>query len=553
MEIKIFEPIKSFKVENVDSFIKERFKIGFEFEFYLNTDDFSQILKSLGEELNFSIGIPFKEKSYLLYNHKTKEIDKYINPKFLKDGKSENEFFTYSNIQTKNYNSTFEDDVFILTNDRSGGLNMFEFVTKPLNYSKALEVLEKTLNYVKNFGYTKRNSALHINISVDSKTLKISELKNMNVLKFVLNFDETEIFKVFMKDDYGAKSIHHLLFMFNAINSNKNLNSISLKDLESFLNGFLDYTISHSNNKLELKKYFGVNFSKLIKNYIEFRYQKGTDYENKLTETKKLIDYYISFLYSLLKQNQSEYNPIEKETIDELLKFYRLVFECSSNLNVFKRKFPNIQLMVDLKPNDELVKILMNENRNIMCSVITSLFQSELKNNSKAIINFDQDTSRVQLYGFDLKNLYILKNDDTDYRINFDLVKCKLDGGITLFSNIYQTKINNQIIFFSNIMDGNDFEKCKIQKVDFSGISNFSKCAIHIKQENNFTFKKNTKDFKHLNLELYRESDLMFLKGNFRNECFVITTFISLENVKKDKSSIIYYFDFDKNEFVEMK
>ena len=48
------------------------------------------------------------------------------------------------------------------------------------------------------------------------------------------------------------------------------------------------------------EKYYGVNFSKLPKNYIEFRYLGGKDYENRYNSIMNLTEHFVLSLYDSL-------------------------------------------------------------------------------------------------------------------------------------------------------------------------------------------------------------------------------------------------------------
>ena len=95
------------------------------------------------------------------------------------------------------------------------------------------------------------------------------------------------------------------------------------------------------------EKYYGVNFSKLPKNYIEFRYLGGKDYEKKYNTILNMTEHFVLSLYESLVN--PVYNKHDLKMLDSLLEKHRSVIESYKTYSAFKRKYPKIKLMVDLK------------------------------------------------------------------------------------------------------------------------------------------------------------------------------------------------------------
>ena len=88
------------------------------------------------------------------------------------------------------------------------------------------------------------------------------------------------------------------------------------------LNKFIyadDVTVIHKENyELPSEKYFGINFSKLSKSYLEVRYMGGRGYEKKANDIKEITDYVATFTYGVLQNNQS-YTAVENKEIVQIL------------------------------------------------------------------------------------------------------------------------------------------------------------------------------------------------------------------------------------------
>ena len=211
-------------------------KVGFEFELYseLSSKDVSRALsKALGKR----VIVPISVKGF---------------------GKEEK----------GNYHSEIEptSTLFKLERDFSGGKDMYELITGPMAYEDARIVLIKTLQWIKENGWTDSKSAIHLNVSFNEfKTKLKTPVSSLNALKFILGFDEEFVYSRFpnRRDSVYAKSIDNVYPV----------------------NRFIFYekpeNIDTAQYVLPSEKYYGVNFLKLPKNYLELRYLGGESYENK--------------------------------------------------------------------------------------------------------------------------------------------------------------------------------------------------------------------------------------------------------------------------------
>jgi hypothetical protein len=107
----------------------------------------------------------------------------------------------------RQYHSDFTPDEnnFKIEPDLSGGSNMVELVTGPLDYYDAKYYLIKIVKFIQNYGYTNEKSSIHFNLSFNGD----KNLNDLNTLKLILNTDEDEIYRVYpsRKDNVYAKSV----------------------------------------------------------------------------------------------------------------------------------------------------------------------------------------------------------------------------------------------------------------------------------------------------------------------------------------------------------
>ena len=220
-----------------------RSKVGFEFEFYMKDLSFYKTLELLNKDLS-----PVKVHGFRQYHSD-----------FTPDSKN-----------------------FKIEPDLSGGSNMVELVTGPLEYNDAKYYLIKIIKFIQNYGYTNEKSSIHFNISFFDGDKNLNDL---NVLKLILNTDEDEIYRFYpsRKGNIYAKSVKQI---------------IPYKEYD-----FFNIPIDSVKNNLMLpdNKYFGINFLNINNNKstqrVEYRYIGGKDYEKNIGN----IDLYWIVIIQLIR------------------------------------------------------------------------------------------------------------------------------------------------------------------------------------------------------------------------------------------------------------
>jgi hypothetical protein len=117
------------------------------------------------------------------------------------------------------------------------------------------------------------------------------------------------------------------------------------------------------------EKYYGVNFSKIPKNYIEFRYLGGKDYELKYDTIMKMVNHFIVSLYDAIIN--PTYTVEDKEKLKKVLKQHEEVVKSYKSYNNFKKYFPDIKILVDLKTADQIVQMFYPKIREKIFDLLT--------------------------------------------------------------------------------------------------------------------------------------------------------------------------------------
>ena len=213
------------KFLNQSSKLKDA-RVGFEFEFYVKDLSFYKTLELINQDLD-----PVKVWGF------------------------------------RQYHSDFTPDEnnFKIEPDLSGGSNMVELVTGPLDFYDAKFFLIKIIKFIQNYGYTNEKSSIHFNISFHDK-----DLNDLNILKLILNTDEDEIYRNYpsRKNNVYAKTIKKI---------------VPFKEYDFFN---IPISVVKNNMRLPGDKYYGVNFlhinNEKDSQRLEFRYIGGKDYEKNL-------------------------------------------------------------------------------------------------------------------------------------------------------------------------------------------------------------------------------------------------------------------------------
>jgi len=364
-------------------------KIGIEFEFFAN-EGLDEVKRGLSQALNKQIRIEEKAHSDFTPN----------------------------------------DEVFKLEPDNSGGTGMIEMVTGPLPFVEAKLIIAKTLKWIRENGSTNERCSIHINVAFDGHKLGTpTNVSSLDIGKFVLNFDEDKVYEAFpnRKDSVYAKSIKFIV----------PLSGMTQPSPEK---------VSWKNYLFVSEKYYGVNFSKIPKNYIEFRYLGGKDYEKKYNTIMDLTEHFVLSLYETL--TDPVYNEEDLKKLDAILENHRSVIESYRDYQTFKKNFPKIHLMVDLKTYDQIVETFYPKMREKLFDLLTKAGLTE------ALINYDADTGKMQI-----KNAELMKC----FEINgVDIVDSKIQGNI-INCDIFSSELINSSILESNLFGSTDVADSKIE------------------------------------------------------------------------------------------
>jgi hypothetical protein len=378
-------------------------RIGFEFEFYSN----------------YSV-----EKTSTL-------ISRLLNKKISVEDKAHSDFSPTGNH-------------YKIEPDMSGGKKLLELVTGSIPYQDARIELIKILKWINDNGSTSDKCGIHINISFDPNKTSSSFLSHMNILKFILDFDEDFIYDIFpdRKSSVYAKSIKYITpknkYYFD------NISNINPHD-------FI----------IPTEKYFGVNFIKLEKNYLEFRYLGGKNYEKRINDILKLIDHFIISLYNSAKSR--EFTRENYTELKRILNKYQHKVKAYYSIEKFKEYYPNVGLLVDLDSDNRRIMTYWSIIRD---KLFTLLNECDLKD---GIINYDSNTSKIQVKDADLTQSFKIEN--------IDIVECKVKGVLTN-CDIFNSELEESELYNCNLFNNTVAKHCKVMDCYTNKSSKLINCYV---------------------------------------------------------------------------
>lgn len=330
--------------------------VGFEFEFYMKDLSYYKTLELLNQELK-----PVKVWGFRQY---------------------------HSEFRPDSHNFKIEPDL-------SGGSNMVELVTGPMDFYDAKYYLIKIISFIQNHGYTNEKSSIHFNISFKNK-----DLNDLNALKLILNIDEDEIYRSFpsRKGNIYAKTVKKI---------------VPFKEYDFFN---IPIMVVKNNMRLPSDKYFGINFlhvnSDKNEQRLEFRYIGGQDYEKN---SGQLIYFLERFIIDSYDSIDIDFDAEDANKLEEYLTNNIKSYKNLSKYDNFIVDFPTIQIQIDQNSQYDVVSTYYSKIYTRIFNLIDST--QDLK---ECIINYVTSSQTIEIVDGFVKTSTTLKN--------LDFVNSKIEG-----------------------------------------------------------------------------------------------------------------------------
>jgi len=378
------------------------------------------------------IGIEFEFYSNLELEETQKSLSELLNRKIRLEEKAHSDFQPSA-------------EVFKMEPDMSGGKGLIELVTGAMPYRNARIVIQKMLRWIEKNGYTNDRASIHLNMSFNPDYLVDKNMiQHMSVLKFILEFDEARVYKYFpnRKDSTYAKSIKWVMPKHEAFYYNENL-------------------ISSDNFTFANTKYYGINFEKAQKNYLEFRYLGGEGYEKRVDDILHLAD---GFIMSVFKSCfNPRFTPENKIELKRILEKNRPLMEMLKDYKAVNKYWKKINILVDLTDNEQVIEVQWNRFKLKVLELLANGTMEE------GIINYDSDYGVVQVKNGKFKTAYLLDG--------FEFIDCELSGNIEN-SGIYGGKVEGAQLLRTQLYKGCEVKDSKIESSYVHGSCSVTNCFV---------------------------------------------------------------------------
>lgn len=329
--------------------------------------------------------------------------------------------------------------------DMSGGKGLIELVTGPIPYRNARIMVIKMLNWISKNGYTNDRASIHINLSFDKQYLEDRDtVLKMNVLKFILEFDEAQVYKLFPNREKSAyaKSVKWVMPKWEAFHFDAN-------------------QIASNNFKFADTKYYGINFSKKEKNYLEFRYLGGADYEKKTDDILHLTE---SFLAQMWKScNDPRFSPENKIELQRILNKNKPVSDMLKDYQKVSEHWPDINILTDLQDNPTVIRVHWERFKLKVMDLIVN------GSMTAGTINYDSDYGAIQVKDGKFPTVYMLDN--------FEFIDCELAGNLTNCS-FYGCEVTGSAIMWGSLYKGTKIKDSKVESSYTHGSCELTNCYV---------------------------------------------------------------------------
>jgi hypothetical protein len=337
----------------------------------------------------------------------------------------------------RNYHPNFtpDKDNALITPDLSGGSNMIEIITGPLDYYDAKFYLIKIIKFIQTYGYTNEKCSIHFNLSFNGD----KNLNDLNILKLILNTDEDEIYRYYpsRKDNVYAKTIKKI---------------IPFKEYDFFN---IPISVVKNNLRLPNDKYYGINFLNINNDKesqrLEFRYIGGKDFEKNLGQ---LIYFMERFIINTYESIDAVFTSEDITKLEEFLEDNIGNFKNLSKYDNFIVDFPTIQLQINQDNNYDIVSTYYEKIYNRIFNLVEST--QDLK---ECIINYVIEKQTIEIVDAIFKTSATLKN--------YDLINCQVEG---IFEDCYfiGSEIRNSQVSKSKLQhseaDNSKILNCKVEQ-----------------------------------------------------------------------------------------
>lgn len=324
-----------------------------------------------------------------------------------------------------------------------GGHKMNTIESDAMPYNEGVNTLLMTLNAIDEMGFTTRKCKMKIRVWHDAGNMGGAQMEHLNVTRFMLNLNESNILSFWKKFDSEKVWRSSLKYVYP---KNVFMTDFGPALLENAAATSLKYPVS---------KFFGVGFDNIKNGYVELRYVSGQNYQRRKPQIIDLINGVVENVHDALMPR--EYTDQEYAKMSAIFAEQRDIVESMKTYESFKAKYPLITLYVDLNGNSEVLTQRFQDMRE-------KLFDLVVYGNIKGgMINLDTARGRMQVRESYLHNGFSIS--DVDF---FD---CKLEGDFT-GCGFQSCTVFSSVLRQSHLYNTNNVKNSAMFECSFIGSGN---------------------------------------------------------------------------------
>lgn len=256
-----------------------------------------------------------------------------------------------------------------------------------------------------------------------------TKIENIDKTKFVLEFDESLVYKDFSnrKNYFRSQSI------------------MRFEPVQKFIPGSIEnldprmyrvYTTSNS----------GINFESLIDGYLRIQYLGGESYEKKVNSILQIISQVCVISWDCVINKELAQNHVEK--FSKLIKKTKQIRESYYDFAIFKKNYPKVNFTVDLVNDPKVLEVYYQSLRDRIYEIFTNI-------TTDSSFDFNYDTA---MSVFQIKDAKLKCKNVT----NVEFIGCKIEFGIFDKCDFYDCNINNAMMNQSNLFLSSEAKNCTL-------------------------------------------------------------------------------------------
>ena len=204
-----------------------------------------------------------------------------------------------------------------------------------------------------------------------------------------------------------------------------------------------------------------LNFSKKEKNYLEFRYIGGADYEKKSDDILYLTERFLMQMWNSC--NDSRFNDENKIELQRILNKNKPISDILKDYSKVSEHYPDITILVDLVDNPVIIKLQWERFKNRVVDLIVN------GSMTAGLINYDSNYGATQIKDGKFPTVYQLED--------FEFIDCEIAGNVTN-SSFYGCEITGSAIMYGSLYKGTKVKESKVESSYTHGSCELINCYV---------------------------------------------------------------------------